>query len=184
MLAEDAVGNYCSLTYFGRASYSAKKQLPLGEKRWVAGRLDQYGQSWQIVHPDHVAEDSGALAGSLARADDGPDRQNAPFRHIQHRAGMQTSKTIVVVNKDPEAPIFELVDFGVVGDLHQVVPAISAEIRRRATAYTAIPSCSSVPLLPSIDVAFFWRGITPRPGARTPLRLCDGNDAGLGRQMA
>jgi electron transfer flavoprotein alpha subunit len=50
---------------------------------------------------------------------------------IQHRAGMQTSKTIVAVNKDQEAPIFELVDFGVVGDLHTVLPALTAEVKRR-----------------------------------------------------
>ncbi len=50
---------------------------------------------------------------------------------IQHRAGMQTSKTIVAVNKDPEAPIFELVDFGVVGDLHQVLPALTEQVRAR-----------------------------------------------------
>ncbi|WP_117209308.1 electron transfer flavoprotein subunit alpha/FixB family protein [Allorhizocola rhizosphaerae] len=50
---------------------------------------------------------------------------------IQHRAGMQTSKTIVAVNKDAEAPIFELADFGVVGDLFQVVPQAAEEIRKR-----------------------------------------------------
>jgi len=49
---------------------------------------------------------------------------------IQHRAGMQTSKTIVVVNKDSEAPLFEIADFGVVGDLHTVLPQAIAEIRK------------------------------------------------------
>ncbi|HZR53317.1 MAG TPA: electron transfer flavoprotein subunit alpha/FixB family protein [Streptosporangiaceae bacterium] len=50
---------------------------------------------------------------------------------IQHRAGMQTSKTIIAVNKDPEAPIFELADFGVVGDLFKVLPQLMEEIGKR-----------------------------------------------------
>ncbi|WP_017616224.1 electron transfer flavoprotein subunit alpha/FixB family protein [Nocardiopsis salina] len=50
---------------------------------------------------------------------------------IQHRAGMQTAKNIIAVNKDPEAPIFELADFGVVGDLHTVAPQLTEEINKR-----------------------------------------------------
>ncbi len=50
---------------------------------------------------------------------------------IQHRAGMQTSKLIVAVNKDREAPIFELADYGVVGDLHKVLPQATDEVQKR-----------------------------------------------------
>jgi len=65
VLAQDAKGNILALTYFGRASYSAKKTLPVGEMRWIAGRLDRYGDMLQIVHPDHVTESSAGLMGSL-----------------------------------------------------------------------------------------------------------------------
>jgi len=66
VLAQDGAGNVCSLTYFGRASYTAKKLLPVGETRWVAGRLDHYGDMLQIVHPDHVVEDGGDTLARLS----------------------------------------------------------------------------------------------------------------------
>jgi electron transfer flavoprotein alpha subunit len=51
---------------------------------------------------------------------------------IQHLAGMQTAKTVVVVNKDREAPIFQLADFGIVGDVFDVLPQLIAELDARS----------------------------------------------------
>jgi ATP-dependent DNA helicase RecG len=65
VVARDEKGNVCALVYFGKASYTAKKLFPPGEKRWVAGKLEQYDQRLQIVHPDHVAESSSGLMGHL-----------------------------------------------------------------------------------------------------------------------
>jgi electron transfer flavoprotein alpha subunit len=60
---------------------------------------------------------------------------------VRHRAGMQDSRTIVAIDKDPAAPIFRIADFGVVGDLRRVLPALLAEIaRRRGTAIGAAPA--------------------------------------------
>ena len=65
IVAYDAAGNAITLAWFGRNASWAKKQMPLGETCWVAGRLDQFGQMLQMVHPDHLGMESGAALGQL-----------------------------------------------------------------------------------------------------------------------
>ena len=150
-----ATGSAASKVVVKEMVESGQGKLDLGEAPVIVagGRGLRASENFKLVEDLASAFGNAAVGATRAVTDDGwrphsdqigqTGRQVSPQLYvavgisgaIQHLAGMRTSKTIVAINKDREAPIFKVADYGIVGDVLEVVPALTDAVRKAKASH-------------------------------------------------